>query len=112
MVDVVADAIGGESGSMQDTDGLRDVGGLRGFEEDVEEVGDDALVAQGDENDGLAGVARPLDAFDQGVWEAAGGLELSGLNAVRAANLPPGMLEIGEEASGVLDVESAAVYSY
>ena len=49
-------------------------------------------IAQRDDDDGAARAARPLDAFDQRVGQAAGGLKLAGLDAVGAANLPPGAL--------------------
>ena len=97
---------------MQNADRLRDVGGLRGLQEDGEKVGDDIFVAQSNDDDGAVRTAGPLDAFDEGVGEAAGGFKLAGLDAVGAADLPPGVLELGEEALGVLNVQAAAIDSY
>ena len=95
--------------AVQDADRLGDVGRLRCFEEGGEEVGDDIIVAQSDDDDGAVRSAGPLDTFNEGVGQAAGGFELTGLDAVGAAYFPPGMLKLGEEALRVLNVQAAAI---
>ena len=108
-VNIVTDPVGDETGSVKDADRLGDIGRLRRFEEDGEEVRDDGLIAQGDDDNRAVGAAGPLNAFDQSVGQSACGFELAGLDAVGAAYLPPCMLQLSEESLRVLDMETAAI---